>query len=385
MKLHLSKDTHYPFVNLVRTFHPVGQGAFYTEVFNDSFGRQTVMVYDCGTESPNGDDIVKTQIKGFADSIPRRKIDYLFISHLHYDHISGLVDLMNILPPQRILVPMLPIDVILLYRINNLVRYGAAAIKTDNLIQDIYLGSNEGEDRIVSANNVYGIRPQSDYDRDNKLYPRYFNTVNDDTLIIKKIDEPWWRFRPFNSIDLLDQRAQKFLDLVRQIPGLLDNYYHLNVSMVLEEDVRSKLKNAYRESVNFANDNIYTLVVESEPVLRSPMNERDLLAGCVYFGDFCPTKERWKRFNNTIDDYCNIGCVQIPHHGSRMNWRDYMIPQNADTFVISAGYNNSYHHPSYWVIRDLLDRGRDVKVVFEDDSSIVRSAFSFDGRRWKKY
>jgi len=29
----------------IRTFHPVGQGAFYTEVFDNTF----TMVYDCGT------------------------------------------------------------------------------------------------------------------------------------------------------------------------------------------------------------------------------------------------------------------------------------------------------------------------------------------------
>ena len=33
-----------------RTFHPVGQGAFYTETFLDQKGGQ-VVVYDCGTET----------------------------------------------------------------------------------------------------------------------------------------------------------------------------------------------------------------------------------------------------------------------------------------------------------------------------------------------
>ena len=38
-------------VTMTRTFHPVGQGAFYSEVFSLEGGEEFTVVYDCGTES----------------------------------------------------------------------------------------------------------------------------------------------------------------------------------------------------------------------------------------------------------------------------------------------------------------------------------------------
>lgn len=50
-----------------RTFHPVGQGAFYTEVFQSDTRHRFVMVYDCGNETADIDMGVdlNTQIDSF--------------------------------------------------------------------------------------------------------------------------------------------------------------------------------------------------------------------------------------------------------------------------------------------------------------------------------
>ena len=394
MALKINSSTRLPDIKMERVFHPVGQGAFYTEVFRDYLDSQIVMVYDCGTETSNQSFknnkgvLLKQQIEEFADSLDdnSRKIDYLFISHLHHDHISGLGDLMKTLLPQRIYLPMLPIEVILLYRINNLVRYRRAAIPTDILIQDLYLGGHEGGERPFSSENIYGIRPIVDNEGEHTLFPRDCNTEYRNSIVLEKGKKPWWRFRPFNSIDILkDDIAKRFIAEVKKIPFLLDDMNHLNVSMVLEKETRKTLKKIYKESLKGADENNYTLVVESEPYDKSTNEINNLSVGCVYFGDFCPTEERWKRFKDTIDDYDYIGSVQIPHHGSRENWCDYMMPQEADNFIISSGRNNSHHHPSYWVVRDLQYSGKSVNVVCEESSSMVSSTISFDGEKWRKH
>ena len=85
-------------MKIIRTFHPVGQGAFYTEVFQDKDDTCFVVVYDCGTETGNRamDKPLEDQITEFKRSIGSNpKIDILFISHFHADHINGLNSLLN--------------------------------------------------------------------------------------------------------------------------------------------------------------------------------------------------------------------------------------------------------------------------------------------------
>jgi Cft2 family RNA processing exonuclease len=66
---------------VVRTFHPIGQGAFYTER-HESFN----VVYDCGAMplSNNSKSIVSSAFSKNDD------IDILFISHFDYDHVSAI-------------------------------------------------------------------------------------------------------------------------------------------------------------------------------------------------------------------------------------------------------------------------------------------------------
>ena len=65
-----------------RIFHPVGQGAFYSERHENHN-----IVYDCGTDYFNrGKKGIKNTI---SQSFSKDEIiDILFISHFDYDHVS---------------------------------------------------------------------------------------------------------------------------------------------------------------------------------------------------------------------------------------------------------------------------------------------------------
>ena len=69
-----------------RFFHPVGQGAFYSERHIDD---NINIVYDCGTEYKNrGNKGTKGVV---SQSFSKNDvIHYLFISHFDYDHISKI-------------------------------------------------------------------------------------------------------------------------------------------------------------------------------------------------------------------------------------------------------------------------------------------------------
>lgn len=77
---------------MIRSFLPVGQGAFYCERFRDLLEDKSInMVYDCG--SSNGKVVIEREIaKSFRKG---ETIHALFISHFHDDHINGIPFLMK--------------------------------------------------------------------------------------------------------------------------------------------------------------------------------------------------------------------------------------------------------------------------------------------------
>jgi predicted transposase YbfD/YdcC len=84
-------------------FNAVGQGLFYTGELN---GGEYKFVYDCGTESKDG-NIIHEIKKHFPSCDKLDVIDFLVISHLHKDHISGLIDLKKNSRIKKIYLPYL--------------------------------------------------------------------------------------------------------------------------------------------------------------------------------------------------------------------------------------------------------------------------------------
>ena len=81
-------------MRIVRTFHPVGQGAFYSERFYDEEHPDSIhnIVYDCGTLL----GYIRKAKKVVSQAFDKKDvIDYLFISHLDYDHISLVETLLS--------------------------------------------------------------------------------------------------------------------------------------------------------------------------------------------------------------------------------------------------------------------------------------------------
>ena len=81
-----------------RIFHPVGQGAFYSERHENHN-----IVYDCGSMSVNKSKKVVSQSFSKEDVI-----DILFISHFDYDHVSLIEDLKTTVKEIRnVVIPLL--------------------------------------------------------------------------------------------------------------------------------------------------------------------------------------------------------------------------------------------------------------------------------------
>ena len=85
-----------------RIFHPIGQGAFYSER-HDNIN----IVYDCGTEWKNRAN--KTYNKIINQNFKTNDVvDILFISHFDYDHVSKIKILKeNVKEIRMVILPLL--------------------------------------------------------------------------------------------------------------------------------------------------------------------------------------------------------------------------------------------------------------------------------------
>lgn len=118
-------------IDSIFTFHPVGQGSFYTGeiLFENSRDTPFRMVYDCGSLSNRIH--LQSSINAFKRNphhpISRFNLDVLFLSHLDDDHVNGVKALLTNCICDTIYLPYLtPIErlyVALRHTVNNTVDY----------------------------------------------------------------------------------------------------------------------------------------------------------------------------------------------------------------------------------------------------------------------
>mgnify|MGYP000852161522 FL=1 len=90
-------------MRVVRTFHPVGQGAFSVEKI-DLCEREAVIVYNCGSTSLDKCKLDRLIKSTFSEGM---QIDILFISDFHVEHINGLETLKNHCQINTVILPHL--------------------------------------------------------------------------------------------------------------------------------------------------------------------------------------------------------------------------------------------------------------------------------------
>ena len=88
---------------MIRSFLPVGQGAFYLESFKVFKEQPINIVYDCGSLSK--EQILKAEIHNTFQK--KENINAVFISHLHRDHINGLPYLLQYCNVKNIFLPLI--------------------------------------------------------------------------------------------------------------------------------------------------------------------------------------------------------------------------------------------------------------------------------------
>ena len=194
-----------------RVLHPVGHGAFFTEQFYDYHTGENVMnvVYDCGVRS--NQPLLEQEIDcAFARS-NRPHVDFLFISHLDKDHVSGIYEVLRLAGISRVLyVPLSGGE-----RING---NDLSPIDMEGAFEDI-----DGDE--VSVNELKGklIKPTEKF-------------------IFRQI----WEYIPFN---LHDSTSVDFFDRVAKHPDL--NIQDLDdVKRIFENSCSPNVKNKTPEQID---------------------------------------------------------------------------------------------------------------------------------------
>lgn len=383
-------------MKMTRTFQPVGQGAYFTEQFVKDDGSTVNVVYDCGSDSLRHKDLESVIHSSFAKG---SVIDALFISHFDGDHVNGVPILLQWCRVKKIVLPKIASRAEIAYW-----RFKShAAIDKEGgfhiPVADRLLGLQDGN--VERMFKDFGVRniPVVDHVKEVSV-ERAEEAVREPLKIGAKVyydfGLPDWVFVPYN-FRRFDREAD-FRDvfksaLVMLLPSIDLDEFIGNTAEVFNrigEDaskrllrtinriIRNRLRNKnFRKNFGTINGNSMTLYSgEREEndhyilLVECKCENTRYKAGCLYFGDYeakddCAYREM-KRFYVAQKCWDGIGCIQLPHHGSKHNY-NLDLDQDGRCYVASFGLGNRNHHPGKDVVINLMKNGR--TVIFSTEAN----------------
>lgn len=370
-------------MKMMRSFLPVGQGAFYCERFKLNSGDKDFInvVYDCG--SLRNPKRVEKQIK--AKFHEGETIHAVFISHLHDDHINGLEFLLKYCNVKNIFFPLTNRNgktILTLYELSQGISFDDFSIK---FIINPW-SAIEGIKLYKEPPRIHGIEPAQAYENLQEY------DINETKSFLKNVSfeifgeqnklSKNWLYIPFNFS--FEERANQLFD---KLKILLNNSFEDlselgEVWRRADKKTKKAINDAYAEIEGSHNPNSMTLYSGTEEIRgrQRLMNNccckcyyNDTIKnGCLYTGDYdASKKECFDKLKEIYNNYWkNIGCVQIPHHGSIYSYNTG-FSEMSSLFVISAGQNNKFFHPHSFVINDLLLNNHYPFVVTEKKDSEI--------------
>ena len=366
-------------MDIIRTIHPVGQGGFYTETLK-SGSDEHIVVYDCGGSSISS---MESYLKKFLhESSPghRMKIDAVFISHLHADHVNGLEYLLKNADVRYLILPQLTEEMKIEALVYNCIHSVRGEDRTDYLIPDLY--NENGRYRDTKIIQVSFAEPGE------RINVEEEGVDLSENLGISFVgsgrsfhfgSQTTWVYIPYNPL----VKNVTYSDFIRRMnpfigPSIEDS------SRLIRGHVRD-CKKIYEDC--FKNQNEYSMTLYSG--LKNPQSNFGLKRfcchycdcfesryyhydspNCLYTGDFEPDEYivDLKQFYNML--WGEIRSIQVPHHGSRKNYHPDLYEYAIRGFV-SVGERNRYHHPSIDTLIKIHDNGC-MPVIVTDSLSTIR-------------
>jgi len=367
-------------MKLVRTFHPVGHGAFYTEQFYEKEKCVFTAVYDCGSKMRSAD------MDLYIDAnFSNQSINAVFISHLHNDHISGISHLLqkNECYNTKIFIPFLTPEQKIASYIHNLENNedGSGRVSND-LIERIY--TSDLNERVVEVlPDEYGL--DDDNGGNQNLQPIEISTCPNKLekgIPLKGVNGSWMYY-PYNTNHVL---PSNFVDYLKNDIKIIKNndvdFSSLKELCENQEDFNNLLKN-YKEMVGHYNE--YSMTVYSGSA--SGESQRCFCLGCgnemtcyqcglivpdnpncLYMGDFKASEENVSKLIGFYKKYFFASkTIQVPHHGSaKLNNSSeygYKLFNSKVVAVISTNFHQYPGVPSANLILEIHKRNALPKFV----------------------
>lgn len=350
---------------VVRGIHPVGQGAFYTEIHNIKAGDEHCVVFDCG--SKGGMECLEKSIKDTF--IKDQVIDALVISHFDQDHVNGIVHLDKRCKIRNIVIPQFS-NRKWFYIVADYVSRGGRSVNMD--VCNLTIFRRRGI-RIIE------VKPMDDEDTGNGERTMDLLLQGDENITITSgthiqlsssinVDggSVKWLYLPINctlgkDIDRLETKLNSIMSGFTTLPaGAMKNAI---------EKHRKEINDAYKDV--FGNSNASSLCMYSgldDAKWNIPLRiysagdywrrRRHRTEACLYTGDSelrnLTKLEYIERVVGTLKE--RIGLLQIPHHGSIENTDAGIFDMFSDQMMacfMSYGIGNRFGHPSQYLV-DML-------------------------------
>lgn len=383
-------------MRVVRTFHPVGQGAFYSERFYEKGKPETFanVVYDCGVAFGHVWQEKHVVSQAFSSN---DEIEILFISHLDYDHVSLIETLFNqVKGVKNLVLPFAYQEQLMIAMTYYRLSWNDYMV---NFLQKIikHLNRNHGDD---FKDGEYNIIFVGDLDKDAPDIGHATLWKSGTPKATKK--EPEWVFIPYNvgyrwrKQEFITElgnllKKKKFSDEILKVGEKAfqnaDELYEKLKDTTFVEKVlfntvlRAALKDAYKKIEGGTNEN--SLLLYSGPISKKLRYTVEMCvpcrycgccgyykAGCLYTGDSTLDIPNWR--NAVYKDVWDcIGTIQVPHHGSIESFDMTVDPIDKQYIMpVSIGSYNTYGHPSGEVLAYILNKGCCTQIVSERADSV---------------
>lgn len=369
---------------MIRTFHPVGQGAFYTERFYDEGQGKPVFtaVYDCGAVEAGHLEKIIDRTFGKGDTI-----NLLFVSHFHSDHINRIEYLKKRCHVRYIVIPELTSGLVLDSLVHDFIQSDGSEWNNDSLrflSSCINPSHNDGDDMRVVSVDVSGEggeeRRVIDLDSGDSIGPnvsrnteiRFRDWIYIPYYVGDKFEELITELKPeFEKIGfvsnqdfkatgyveaLCDEIRKIDVDILRQIYGKVYKNNHNSYSMSVYSGIGCGREYDYRYDCDYDCGYGHRCFL----MHRWWMNRaQHCHVNCLYTGDY----DARERLNFTylatyFSRYWNrIGLVQVPHHGSEHNSDRKLYSHPNKLAIMSFGTKNNYGHPDSKTIDEIVTAG----------------------------
>lgn len=343
-----------------RIFHPVGQGAFFTEQLVSSQSGEVLfnVVYDCGSKTTGIGSKMEKEIDNMFEN---SHIDFLFLSHFDDDHINYVKYLRSqgYLAEAKVFIPLLFEEKFLSVTPFYLNYQNLIAELKGGGIKIIKVKIDDGD----PSGRVYGIEDVPE-------------EIESGTQITSSKTSPLWYWVPFNikyherieefkktlegvgiDIDKILNHGEDALENINELKSIYqslskdkgDGYgtsINLNSLQMMSYPASPDYCNGYKR-ITVCDSYFDDYYKWNKDYMKYKFIETENLypGSCFYTGDTSSNSPYiWNTLMNKMDHYLKARLVlfQIPHHGSRLSNDERIVNEDR----IYTAFTN--FDPNYW-------------------------------------